>query len=127
MLDEIIEIAANDDCKHKVLDLGLIEIKDRVRKDQSGSASHALPSTSDVPPSTNNVPPSHSSLRSLSARSTTKASMSRKMLSPMVARRRGRPLNRLKGKSKKPPKTQVTQTAPYYFSCLDGTQQSMYT
>ncbi|GMQ04883.1 hypothetical protein CsSME_00050143 [Camellia sinensis var. sinensis] len=33
MLDEIIEIAANDDGKHEVLDLGLIEIKDRVRKD----------------------------------------------------------------------------------------------
>ncbi|GMP71622.1 hypothetical protein CsSME_00029959 [Camellia sinensis var. sinensis] len=93
MLDEILEITANDDGKHEVLDLGLIEIKDRVRKDQSGSASH-------VPPSTSNVPPSHSSLKSLSAHSTTIASMSHKMLSPMVARRRGRPLNRLKGKSK---------------------------
>ncbi|XP_028062049.1 protein FAR1-RELATED SEQUENCE 8-like [Camellia sinensis] len=117
MLHEIIEIAANDDGKHEVLDLGLIEIKDRVRKYQSGSASHAPPSTSNVPPSTSNVPPSHSSLRSPSARSTTKASMSRKMLSPMVARRRGRPctkqkvskvdeiVNRLKGKNKKATKS----------------------
>ncbi|XP_028106483.1 protein FAR-RED IMPAIRED RESPONSE 1-like [Camellia sinensis] len=32
MLDEIIEITANNDGKHEVLDLGLIEIKDRVRK-----------------------------------------------------------------------------------------------
>ncbi|KAI8021595.1 hypothetical protein LOK49_LG03G02836 [Camellia lanceoleosa] len=83
------------------------------------------------------------------------------MLSPMVARRRGRPcmkrkvskvdaiVNRLKGKSKKPPKADpvhqcqpqklnfpgiddmqdntyhepATQTAPYYFPCMDGTQQ----
>ncbi|GMP30946.1 hypothetical protein CsSME_00005372 [Camellia sinensis var. sinensis] len=167
MLDKIIEISANNNGKHEVLDLGLIEINDRVRKDQSGSASHAPPSTSDVPPSTSNVPPSHSSLRSPSARSTTKASMSCNMLSPMVARRRGRPctkrkvskvdaiVNRLKGKSKKPPKAQghtvrqcqprklnfsgtddmqyntyhdpATQTAPYYFPCMDGTQQSMYT
>ncbi|GMP82626.1 hypothetical protein CsSME_00036845 [Camellia sinensis var. sinensis] len=84
MLDKIIEIAANDDGKHEVLDLGLIEIKDGVRKDQLDSASHVPPSTSDVPPSTSNVPPSHSSLKSPSARSTTKASMSRKMLSPRV-------------------------------------------
>ncbi|GMQ06035.1 hypothetical protein CsSME_00050782 [Camellia sinensis var. sinensis] len=111
MLGEIIEIAGNDDGKHEVLYLGLIEIKDRVRKDQSGSASHA-------PPSTSNVPHSNTSLRSPSARSTTKASMSRNMLSSMVARRRGRPctkrkvskvdaiVNRLKEKSKKPPKAQ---------------------
>ncbi|GMP82954.1 hypothetical protein CsSME_00037046 [Camellia sinensis var. sinensis] len=151
MLVEIIEIAANDDGKHEVLDLGLIKIKDKVRKDQSGSASH-------VPLSASNVPHSYSSLKSPSARSTTKASMSRRMLSPMVARRRGHPctkrkvskvdeiVNRLKRKSKKPPKTQprklnfpgtddmqyntyhdpATQTAPYYFPCMDGTQQSMY-
>ncbi|CAL5435397.1 unnamed protein product [Camellia sinensis] len=159
MLDEILEIAANDNGKHEVLDLGLIEIKDRVRKDQSSSASH-------VPPSTSNAPPSHSSPKSPSARSTTKASMSRKMLSPMVARRRDRPctkrkvskvdeiVNRLKEKSKRPSKAQgrtvpqcqprklnfpstddmqyntyhdpATQTAPYYFPCMDGTQQSMY-
>ncbi|XP_028057450.1 uncharacterized protein LOC114261380 [Camellia sinensis] len=116
MLDKIIEISANNNGKHEVLDLGLIEINDRVRKDQSGSASHAPPSTSDVPPSTSNVPPSHSSLRSPSARSTTKASMSCKMLSLIVARQRGRPytkrkvskvdeiVNQLKEKSKKPPK-----------------------
>ncbi|KAL7167921.1 hypothetical protein ACSBR2_038370 [Camellia fascicularis] len=52
MLDEILEIAANDNGKHEVLDLGLIEIKDRVRKDQSSSASHVPPSTSNAPPST---------------------------------------------------------------------------
>ncbi|XP_028063483.1 protein FAR-RED IMPAIRED RESPONSE 1-like [Camellia sinensis] len=85
MLDEILEIAANDNGKHEVLDLGLIEIKDRVRKDQSGSASHVPPSTSNVPPSTSNAPTFHSSSKSPSARSTTKASMSRKMLSPMLA------------------------------------------
>ncbi|GMP59516.1 hypothetical protein CsSME_00022777 [Camellia sinensis var. sinensis] len=124
MLDEILEIAVNDDGKHKVHDLGLIQIKDKVRKDQSGSASHAPPSNSNVPPSTSNVPPSHSSLRSLSARSTTKASMSCKMLSLIVARQRG--LNWLKEKSKKPLKARATQTAPYYFPCMDGTQQSIY-
>ncbi|XP_028126585.1 protein FAR-RED IMPAIRED RESPONSE 1-like [Camellia sinensis] len=89
MLDKILEIAANDNGKHEVLDLGLIEIKDRVRKDQSSSASH-------VPPSTSNALPSHSSPKSPSARSTTKASMSRKMLSPVVARRRGRPCTKRK-------------------------------
>ncbi|XP_028074240.1 protein FAR-RED IMPAIRED RESPONSE 1-like [Camellia sinensis] len=133
MLDEIIEIAGNNDGKHEVLYLGLIEIKDRVRKDQSGSASHA-------PPSTSNVPHSHTSLRSPSARSTTKASMSHNMLSPMVARRRGRPctkrkvskvdaiVNRLKRKSKKPPKAQghtVRQCQPRKLN-FPGTDDMQY-
>ncbi|GMP54443.1 hypothetical protein CsSME_00019616 [Camellia sinensis var. sinensis] len=118
MLDEILEIAANDDGKHKVHDLGFIEIKDRVRKDQPGSTSHVSPFTSNVPPSTSNVPLSHTSSKSPSALSTTKANMFRKMLSPMVARRRGhlctkrkvskveKIVNRLKGKSKKPSNAQ---------------------
>ncbi|XP_028126919.1 protein FAR-RED IMPAIRED RESPONSE 1-like [Camellia sinensis] len=141
MLDEIIEIAANDDGKHEVLDLRLIKIKDRVRKDQLGSASHAPPSTSDVPPSTSNVPHCHSSLRSPFARSTTKASMPRNMLSPMVARRRGRPctkrkvskvdaiVNRLKEKSKKPPKADpVHQWQPrkLNFPGTDDMQGNIY-
>ncbi|XP_028110552.1 protein FAR-RED ELONGATED HYPOCOTYL 3-like [Camellia sinensis] len=133
MLVEIIEIAANDDGKHEVLDLGLIKIKDKVRKDQSGSASH-------VPLSASNVPHSYSSLKSPSARSTTKASMSRRMLSPMVARRRGHPctkrkvskvdeiVNRLKRKSKKPPKTQgrtIPQCQPRKLN-FPGTDDMQY-
>ncbi|GMP26805.1 hypothetical protein CsSME_00003092 [Camellia sinensis var. sinensis] len=83
--------------------------------------------------------------------------MTRKLLSIMVALRRGRPctkrkvskvdeiVNRLKGKNKKATKVQggklnfasmdgmqasthepVPQAEPYYFSCMDGTQESMY-
>ncbi|XP_028085358.1 protein FAR-RED IMPAIRED RESPONSE 1-like [Camellia sinensis] len=50
-LDEILELATNDDEKHKVIQLGLKEIKDRVRIVESGSASNA-PCTSTVPPGT---------------------------------------------------------------------------
>jgi len=108
-LDEIIEIASNNDGKHKTIQLGLREIKERVRKDESGCASN-------VPPSSSIVSPSHNSPKSLPGHSTTKASMTRKVLSPLVARRRGRPctkwkvskvdniVNRLKEKNKKAPK-----------------------
>lgn len=78
-LNEIIEIASNDDGKHKVIQLGLIEIKDRVRKEQSGCASNVSPSTSIVPPS-------NTSPKTLPSHSTTNASMTRKVLSLMVAR-----------------------------------------
>ncbi|XP_028072061.1 uncharacterized protein LOC114274352 [Camellia sinensis] len=76
-LDEIIEIASNDDGKHKVIQLGLIEINDRVRQDQSGYASH-------MPPSTTTVSSSDTSPKTELGHSTTNTSMTRKVLSPMV-------------------------------------------
>ncbi|XP_028081095.1 protein FAR-RED IMPAIRED RESPONSE 1-like [Camellia sinensis] len=57
-LDEIIDIASNDDGKHKAIQLGLREIKERVRKDESACASNVPPSSSTVPPFSTNVPPS---------------------------------------------------------------------
>ncbi|XP_028085338.1 protein FAR-RED IMPAIRED RESPONSE 1-like [Camellia sinensis] len=143
MLDEILEIASNDDGKHTLIDLGLIEIKERVRKDQSGCASNVPPSSSNVTPCTSDGRPSNTSPKSPSGRSTTKAIMARKVLSPLVARRRGRPCTKRKGR-KVPqgqprklhfPSTDTMQysmydtvalTEPYYFPCTDGTQQSMY-
>ncbi|XP_028053616.1 protein FAR1-RELATED SEQUENCE 4-like [Camellia sinensis] len=80
-LDEIIEIASNDDGKHKAIQLGLREIKERVRKDESGCTSNVSPSSSTVPPCSSNVPPS---------------SATHKVLSPLVARRRGRPCTKRK-------------------------------
>ncbi|XP_028078421.1 uncharacterized protein LOC114280268 [Camellia sinensis] len=143
-MDEIIEIASNDDAKHKVIQLGLIEIKDRVRQVEAGCASNLPPSTSGVPPSTSTVQPSNTSPKTQAGRSSTNASMTRKVLSPMVARRRGRPctkrkvskvdeiVNRLKGKNKRASKVQGRklnfasmdgmQASPY----IDGTQESMY-
>ncbi|XP_028079454.1 protein FAR-RED IMPAIRED RESPONSE 1-like [Camellia sinensis] len=147
-LDEIIEIASNNDGKHKAIQLGLREIKERVRKDESRCASNVPPSSSTVPPCSSNVPP---------------CSTTRKVLSPLVARRRGRPcmkrkvskvdeiVNRLKGKNKKATKVQgrkmgqceprklnfgctdgmennmynrVPEAQSYYFPCMDGTQES---
>ncbi|GMP89502.1 hypothetical protein CsSME_00041047 [Camellia sinensis var. sinensis] len=91
--------------------------------------------------------------------------MTRKVLSPLVARRRGHPctkqkvskvdeiVNRLKGKTKKATKVwgckvgkveprklnfgytdgmedntyePVSQAQPYYFPCMDGTEESLY-
>lgn len=97
-----------------MIDLGLIEIKDRVRKDQSGCMSNVPHSTSNVPPSTSNVRPLNTSPKSPSNCSTTKVIKSRKLLSPLVTRRRSHPctkwkvnkvgeiVNRLKGNNKKP-------------------------
>ncbi|XP_028123835.1 protein FAR-RED IMPAIRED RESPONSE 1-like [Camellia sinensis] len=146
-LDGIIEITSNDDGKHKAIQLGLREIKERVRKDESSYASNVPLSSSTVPSCSSNVPPS---------------STTRKVLSPLVACRRGRPctkqkvskmdeiVNRLKGKNKKAPKVQgrkmgqceprklnfgctdamedniydrVLQGQSYYFPCMDGTQE----
>ncbi|XP_028074475.1 protein FAR-RED IMPAIRED RESPONSE 1-like [Camellia sinensis] len=104
-LDEILDLASNDDAKHKVIQLGLMKIKDEVRTVQSSSVSNV--------PYTSTLPPSHTSLKSPSRINTTKESMTRKVLSSLVARRRGRPctkrkvsnidaiVNRLKGKNKK--------------------------
>ncbi|XP_028125042.1 protein FAR1-RELATED SEQUENCE 6-like [Camellia sinensis] len=97
-----------------VKDIFLVEIKDRVRQTEAGCASN-------VPPSTNTIQPSNTSPKTQASRSSTNASMTRKVLSPMVARRRGRPctkrkvskvddiVNRLKGKNKKASKLQALQ------------------
>ncbi|XP_028068970.1 uncharacterized protein LOC114271558 [Camellia sinensis] len=127
-LDEIIEIASNDDGEHKAIQLGLREIKERVRKDESRCASNVPPSSSIVPPCSSNVLP---------------CSTTRKVLSPLVARRRGRPctkrkvskvdeiVNRLKGKNKKATKVQgckMGQCEPrkLNFGCTDGMKNNMY-
>ncbi|GMP63176.1 hypothetical protein CsSME_00024972 [Camellia sinensis var. sinensis] len=145
------KLATNDDGKHEVIQLGLKEIKDRVRKETSGCTSN-VPRSSSVPPSTT-VPPSNISPKSSPGRSTTKASMVCRVLSSLVARRRGLDeiVNRLKGKNKKATNAQVKfsfrmqdtvyhpvciliiililfvpQSHSYYFPCMDGTQESMY-
>ncbi|XP_028070916.1 protein FAR1-RELATED SEQUENCE 6-like [Camellia sinensis] len=117
-LDEILELATNDDAKHKVIQLGLREIMDRVKTIESATASN-VPCTSTVPPSTGIVPPSHTSPKSPPRLNTTKTSNTRKVLSPLVVRRRGRPctrrkvskvdqiVNRLKIKNKKTTPIQV--------------------
>ncbi|GMP48892.1 hypothetical protein CsSME_00016081 [Camellia sinensis var. sinensis] len=50
LLNEIVELASNDEGKQKIIELGLAEIKARVRKDESGCGSNVSPSTSNVPP-----------------------------------------------------------------------------
>ncbi|GMP50101.1 hypothetical protein CsSME_00016850 [Camellia sinensis var. sinensis] len=84
-LDKILELATNDDGKHKVIQLGLREIKDRVKTIESGTASN-VPCTSTVPPSTSIVPPSYTSPKSSPRLNTTKASNTSKVLSPLVVR-----------------------------------------
>ncbi|GMP79363.1 hypothetical protein CsSME_00034937 [Camellia sinensis var. sinensis] len=117
-----------------------MKIKDGVRTVQSSSASN-VPCTSTLPPSSSTLPPSHTSPKSLPRINTTKESMSRKVLSPLVARRRGRPctkrkvskvdaiVNRLKGKNKKANLVQkVCQGEPrkLSFPCTGGVQHTMY-
>ncbi|CAL5422881.1 unnamed protein product [Camellia sinensis] len=134
-LDEILELATNDDGKHKVIQLGLMKIKDEVRTVQSSSASN-VPCTSTLPPSSTTLPPFHTSPKSPPRINTRKESMTRKVLSPLVARRRGRPctkrkvskvdaiVNRLKGKNKKD--NPVPPNEPYYYPSMDAIADSMY-
>ncbi|XP_028079449.1 protein FAR1-RELATED SEQUENCE 6-like [Camellia sinensis] len=83
-LDKVLELATNDDGKHKVIQPGLMEIKDRVRTVQSSSASN-VPCKSTTPASTSTLPHSHTSPKSLHCRNTTKESITSKVLSPLVA------------------------------------------
>ncbi|GMP66064.1 hypothetical protein CsSME_00026585 [Camellia sinensis var. sinensis] len=139
-LDEILELATNDNGKHKVIQFGLMKIKDEVRTVQSGSASN-VPCTSTLPPSSSTLPHSHTSPKSPPRINSTKESMTRKVLSPLVTRRRGRPctkqkvskvdaiVNRLKGKNKKAnPGRKVRQGEPrkLSFSRTGGKQHTMY-
>ncbi|GMP61697.1 hypothetical protein CsSME_00024061 [Camellia sinensis var. sinensis] len=130
-LDEILELATNDDGKHKVIQLGLMKIKDEVRTVQSSSASNVpctLPSSYTLPKSPPRV-------------NITNENMTRKVLSPLVTRRRGRPctkrkvskvdtiVNRLKGKNKKAnPGQKVRQGEPckLSFLCTGGVEHTMY-
>ncbi|XP_028082667.1 protein FAR1-RELATED SEQUENCE 6-like [Camellia sinensis] len=133
-LDEILDLATNDEAKHKVIQLGLMKIKDEVRTVQSSSASNVL-CTSTLPPSSSTLPPSHTSPKSPPRINTTKESMTRKVLSPLVAHRKGRPcmkrkvnkvdaiVNRLKGKNKKANSVQgqkVPPSQPYYCPSMDA-------
>ncbi|XP_028096510.1 protein FAR-RED IMPAIRED RESPONSE 1-like [Camellia sinensis] len=140
-LFEFRELATNDDGKHKVIQLGLMKIKDEVGIVQSSSASN-VSCTSTLPPSSSTLLPFHTSPKSPPRINTTKESMARKVLSSLVARRRGRPctkrkvskvnaiVNRLKEKNKKANPGQkvnlVPPNQPYYFPRMDATQDSMY-
>ncbi|GMP73255.1 hypothetical protein CsSME_00031057 [Camellia sinensis var. sinensis] len=141
-LDEILKLTINDDAKHKVIQLGLMKIKDEVRTVQSSSASN-VPCTSTLPPSSSTLPHSHSSPKSPPRINTTKESMTRKVLSPLVARRRGRPctkrkvskvdaiVNLLKGKNKKANPVQghkvcQGESRKWSFPCTGGVQHTMY-
>ncbi|XP_028066530.1 protein FAR1-RELATED SEQUENCE 6-like isoform X2 [Camellia sinensis] len=133
-LDEILDLATNDDAKHKVIQLGLMKIKDEVRTVQSSSASN-VPCTSTLPPSNSTLPPSHTSPKGPPRINSTKESMTRNVRSPLVARRRGRPctkrkvskvdaiVNWLKEKNKK-----VRQGEPrkLSFPCMGVVQHTMY-
>ncbi|XP_028120564.1 protein FAR1-RELATED SEQUENCE 6-like [Camellia sinensis] len=133
-LDEILDLVTNDDAKHKVIQLGLMKMKDEVRTVQSSSASN-VPCTSTLLPSSSTLPPSHTSPKSPPRINTTKESMTRKVRSPLVACRRGRPctkrkvskvdaiVNWLKGKNKK-----VRQGEPrkLSFPCMGSVQHTMY-
>ncbi|XP_028086181.1 uncharacterized protein LOC114287098 [Camellia sinensis] len=109
---------------------------------ESGSAS-SVPCISTVPHSSNIVPPSHTLPRSPPGLNTTKASITRTVLSPLVARRRGCPctkrkvskvdeiVNRLKGKNKKTTPIQarkVRKGEPYKlnFTSTGGVQDTRY-
>ncbi|GMP89170.1 hypothetical protein CsSME_00040851 [Camellia sinensis var. sinensis] len=82
----IVQLASNSEGKIKIIDLGLDEMKDRVMKDESGDGSN-------LPPSTNMIP---SSRKSLIASGSTEGASTRKVISHLVARRKGRPVTKQK-------------------------------
>ncbi|XP_028098131.1 protein FAR-RED IMPAIRED RESPONSE 1-like [Camellia sinensis] len=86
----IVQFAGNSEGKIKLIDRGLDEIKAKVMKDDEGGGSNVAPSTSNVPPITSNVP--SSPIDSINR----KAISHTKLLSPLVARRKGRPVTKRK-------------------------------
>ncbi|XP_028073113.1 protein FAR1-RELATED SEQUENCE 8-like [Camellia sinensis] len=82
----IIQLAGNSEGKIKIIDRGLDEMKDKVMHDESGDGSN-------LPPSTNRIP---SSTKSPIATGCTSGASTRKVVSPLVVRRRGRPVMKRK-------------------------------
>ncbi|XP_028082245.1 protein FAR-RED ELONGATED HYPOCOTYL 3-like [Camellia sinensis] len=134
----ITQLASNSENKTRIIGLGLDEIKESVIKEESGDGSNLPCST-----------------KSLIHTSSTQGGTSKKVISPLVARRRGRPVtkrkvakvdqivNRFKAMAKKQTKAKVakllrfeaeaqaqakanaTAYTPYY-PYMVGTQNSMY-
>ncbi|XP_028060141.1 protein FAR-RED IMPAIRED RESPONSE 1-like [Camellia sinensis] len=86
----IVQFAGNCEGKIKLIDRGLDEIKAKVMKDDEGGGSNVAPSTSNVPPITSNVP--SSPIGSINRHTISHT----KLLSPLVARRKGRPVTKRK-------------------------------
>ena len=82
----IIQLAGNSEGKIKIIDHGLDEMKDKVMHDESGDGSN-------LPPSTNRIP---SSTKSPIATGCTSGASTRKVVSPLVVWRRGRPVTKRK-------------------------------
>ena len=75
----IVQLAGNSEGKTRIVDLGLDEIKERVMKEESGDGSN-LPCSTRSPIHTGS----------------TQGGTSRKVISPLVARRRGCPVTKRK-------------------------------
>ncbi|XP_028098978.1 protein FAR-RED IMPAIRED RESPONSE 1-like [Camellia sinensis] len=86
----IVQFAGNSEGKIKLIDRELDEIKAKVMKDDEGGGSNVATSTSNVPPITSNVP--SSPIGSINR----KAISHTKLLSSLVARRKGRPVTKRK-------------------------------
>ncbi|XP_028095788.1 protein FAR1-RELATED SEQUENCE 6-like isoform X1 [Camellia sinensis] len=86
----IVQVAGNSEGKIKIIDRELDEMKARVMKDDEGDGSNVPASTSNVLSITNNVP--SSLIRSINR----KAISNTKLLSPSVARRKGRTVTKQK-------------------------------
>ncbi|XP_028098071.1 protein FAR1-RELATED SEQUENCE 1-like [Camellia sinensis] len=116
----IVQLAGNSEGKTRIVDLGLDEIKERVMKEESDDGSN-------LPCSTRS--PIHTS--------STQGGTSRKVISPLVARRRGRPVtkrkiakvdqivNRFKAAKLLRFECEAQAQTPYY-PYMVGTENSMY-
>ncbi|CAL5392458.1 unnamed protein product [Camellia sinensis] len=80
----IVQLASNCEGKIKMIDLGLDEIKDRVMKDESNDGSNLQACTTFIP----------SCRKSPIATGSTIVSTTRKVISPLVPRRRGHPITK---------------------------------
>ncbi|XP_028075462.1 uncharacterized protein LOC114277714 [Camellia sinensis] len=130
----IVQLVGNSEGKTRILDLGLDEIKERVMKEESGDGSN-LPCSTKSPIHTGS----------------TQGRTSRKVISPLVARRRGRPVtkrkvakvdqivNRFKATAKKQTKAKAAKLLRFeaqaqaqaqaytpYYPYMVGTENSMY-
>ncbi|GMQ07260.1 hypothetical protein CsSME_00051532 [Camellia sinensis var. sinensis] len=91
----IVQLVGNSEGKTRIVDLGLDEIKERVIKEESGDGSN-LPCSTKSPIHTGS----------------TQGGTSRKVISPLVARRRGRPVTKRKV-------AKVDQIVNRLLSCFD--------
>ncbi|XP_028110444.1 protein FAR-RED IMPAIRED RESPONSE 1-like [Camellia sinensis] len=130
----IVQLAGNSEGKTRIVELGLDEIKERVMKEESGYRSN-LPCSTRSPIHTGSI----------------QGGTSRKVISPLVARRRGRPVtkrkvakvdqivNRFKATAKKQTKAKAAKLLRFeaqaqaqaqaqtpYYPYMVGTENSMY-